>query len=528
MKKLLFTFLLSLSFVLVLGMGRVEAAECPEGYEKNLLESMEITCGPVTKQLSPSTKTLYTANKYILEGSGTCNWRTPGSTNGYLADVEYWFRNDQYGVGPRKQNPGSVALWNGAAVNIDWGDLDATDHFYSTQFVPSVDGKISLYFHDDVYTDNSGSLDVDIYQCQLIRDAEITSPEEGEIIDHLLSLEAYLIDDDYDTVQWAVRKGTCKANTNTVMGNVDGYTDSFYWSLGVPNTYDFSATADVTTWEEGDYCFIFNPTEDAGEADIRLTRWFIVEYDNDNDGVLDSDDFCDYTDTRYNEYFEMNPYFVEWGQNRWLYTTDGWRQQFTRKGLPSYNEGGDLSETLGCTCSDMLTELNKLGDFVGHWKYGCSSSILEHFVQDAQDGVIDGYNFEHYLERVNVSAKENGDMYHPVYSVNNLLSNKKYTIRASGTANAGDTIEFDAKYSITTRITGDTWTDTVSGYTSYESELLELYVNGFPVDWGTYDSHHVYNYEMTGNDSRLELYINDIYPSNNSGSLQVDIFEYLY
>ena len=181
-------------------------------------------------------------------------------------------------------------------------------------------------------------------------------------------------------------------------------------------------------------------------------------YDTDLDGVVDSKDFCD-SPGGYDAYGESGGYeidyfnsleFVEWGQNRWLYTPEGWLQKFTKKGKTSYIFGDSLEDTLGCTCSDMLTELNKLGEFTGHWKYGCSSSILEHFVEDAEDGEIDGYNFNHHMESINVYAKENGDSTLPVTSSNPLMVGKKYLLRASGTAEAGDTIEFDAKYSVKT------------------------------------------------------------------------------
>lgn len=64
-------------------------------------------------------------------------------------------------------------------------------------------------------------------------------------------------------VQWAVRAGTCAANTNTLYGNVDGHNDSSTWVDGY-----FSANVDGL--ELGDYCFVFNTGIN------RLTRTFSI------------------------------------------------------------------------------------------------------------------------------------------------------------------------------------------------------------------------------------------------------------
>ena len=96
-----------------------------------------------------------------------------------------------------------------------------------------------------------------------------------------------------------------------------------------------------------------------------------------------------------------------------------------------------------------------------------------------------------------------------------LKSGVQYELEAMGTAFAGDTIDFDAKYSITDRISGDTWTDLVSGYESYGTKLLNLLVDGVEVDWGTYNDEHTYYYDVTGIGIPIELLIYDIcYPNN--------------
>ena len=107
------------------------------------------------------------------------------------------------------------------------------------------------------------------------RHAEITAPEAGNVNSVNVNFEAYLVDNDPDDVSWAVRQGTCAAGTNTIFGNVDGYSDVADWDYDpVAYIHTFSITADTSTWDLGMYCFVFNPTEDSGESNIRLTREF--------------------------------------------------------------------------------------------------------------------------------------------------------------------------------------------------------------------------------------------------------------
>ena len=95
---------------------------------------------------------------------------------------------------------------------------------------------------------------------------------EGEEVSGTVSFDATLNDKDKnDSVQWAIRKGTCAANTGTVWGNVDGHNDLYTWD----HTY-FHSLADVSLWEPGDYCFVFNPTESLGDTAIRETRLFKI------------------------------------------------------------------------------------------------------------------------------------------------------------------------------------------------------------------------------------------------------------
>lgn len=123
---------------------------------------------------------------------------------------------------------------------------------------------------DSLAIDNSRKMDI----VPFVRSAEITSPApEGTTVSGVVAFAATLNDEDGDdTVKWAVREGTCAAGINTVFGNVDGFSDSYSWDGA-----SFLATTDTSSWTPGSYCFVFNPSESAGDDPIRETREFVIE-----------------------------------------------------------------------------------------------------------------------------------------------------------------------------------------------------------------------------------------------------------
>jgi hypothetical protein len=103
----------------------------------------------------------------------------------------------------------------------------------------------------------------------------ITDPvADYDVLAGTHTFKAEYTDDDpvVDHINWAIRAGTCAANTNTVAGNVDGFNDAWDFT-GI----DFSTTVDMSTWANGNYCFVVNPSEGSGETDLRETRWFTLE-----------------------------------------------------------------------------------------------------------------------------------------------------------------------------------------------------------------------------------------------------------
>ncbi len=105
---------------------------------------------------------------------------------------------------------------------------------------------------------------------------EITNPAtDGATVSGIYNFTATYDDGDEvddDAVQWAIRQGACNATTATLFGNVDGHSDTFTWDGD-----SFSTTQDTTGLTPGQYCFVFNPTDDAGQNDVRELRTFIIE-----------------------------------------------------------------------------------------------------------------------------------------------------------------------------------------------------------------------------------------------------------
>lgn len=105
-----------------------------------------------------------------------------------------------------------------------------------------------------------------------ITSGEITSPTLNQVVYGTIDLTATYDDGDEindDAVNWAVRKDSC--TTNNVFGNVNGFNDSYTWDGST-----FNSELNTTSLEDGMYCFVFNPTDDAGQNDVRETLTFTI------------------------------------------------------------------------------------------------------------------------------------------------------------------------------------------------------------------------------------------------------------
>jgi len=340
----------------------------------------------------------------------------------------------------------------------------------------------------------------------------------------------------YKTLDFVVDKTSpgvtlTSPNTDTVTGEVKVHGTAFdlhlnYFRVIIHNdvpervadtgktyTAESSINKDMLSWDtssvpEGNYK-IYLIVEDKAGNRTTLTKEIAV--DSDDDGLVGEADLC--PDTLIpdfpKEVLGVNRH-VWYGEDSFVTRKPPKKEPFLPE-LSSFS----LTDTHGCSCEQILEKLESAtGDeFEGHYKFGCSKSILEDW--------IDGY---YYLETLSVPA------YSPELTLSShiLFPMYDYKIKAYGTAEAGDSIIFDPQYSITGRIAGDSWTDSVSGYETYGPGLLELFVNGSDIDWGGYNEDHTYYYELAGTGNPLSLYINDIYYPNNKEYLSADLIIKLY
>jgi hypothetical protein len=253
-----------------------------------------------------------------------------------------------------------------------------------------------------------------------------------------------------------------------------------------------------------------------------------IDLDADDDGVNDTEDICSGTNVD-------NWGSAGLGTNRWeLGTGNEWFQNMPvskKSGTGGYTASTTLTveDTYGCSGKQIIGLVSELTDedMNGHVTYGLSTGLLQTFIEDGKDGVIDGINSEATpLETVVVPATSTGG----VMSTSVLALGKEYVLRASGTANAADGIDFDADYSF--RIpTSVTWTDAVNTYEYLGDTLLDLKVDDAFVDWDTdaiYNTDHTYSRTYVGTGLPVSFGIYDVAPENNTGSLSVSIYAKLW
>ncbi len=162
--------------------------------------------------------------------------------------------------------------------------LDTQDTYDVSQFLVNGTNTLEIAVTNaDNGMDNPAGLlyklDIDGYDCEVPEvdqpTGEIIEPDAGDTVSGTTTLLASYNDHDAvndDTVQWAVRSdGACDDPTKTVFGNVDGHSDSYSWDGA-----SFSSVIDTESVANGQYCFVFNPTDDAGQNDVRLTSIFTI------------------------------------------------------------------------------------------------------------------------------------------------------------------------------------------------------------------------------------------------------------
>jgi hypothetical protein len=234
--------------------------------------------------------------------------------------------------------------------------------------------------------------------------------------------------------------------------------------------------------------------------------------DEDGDGVSSDVDLCPDTEA------DVFPkYGDKTAKNRWMLNSSfNWVTNAKAGTMGTF--APTIDDTYGCSGEQILDILEeKTGlDFGGEKKYGITKGSIEAWIAgEYHVGMT-------LVETVEVPA----DDVDGVVSDTTLETDTDYVLKAYGTANAGDGIDFDADYSFRTG-SSVTWTDAVSTYEYLGDTLLDLMVEGGFVTWGdgTYHADHMYNYALVGGGSTVTLGVFDTYFPGNTGSLFVDIIE---
>jgi hypothetical protein len=104
-----------------------------------------------------------------------------------------------------------------------------------------------------------------------------------------------------------------------------------------------------------------------------------------------------------------------------------------------------------------------------------------------------------------------------------VVAGVSHIVLADGTwdNNRGPLNIVDAEYS-----TEDNWVTTMDGFTGFGPDILELFVAGTNGDWGPYnDSHQYVQTHVPATDGPINLTINDTNYADNTGSLDVRVYE---
>ncbi len=244
-----------------------------------------------------------------------------------------------------------------------------------------------------------------------------------------------------------------------------------------------------------------------------------VELDPDGDGVVGRMDFC--ADT------EMDEPTVSLGTNRWIWNEEDWETLKPKGKGPMFDLG--MEDVYGCSCTQILNLYHKYtgAEMEGHYKFGCSKSVMEGapmFIRDIMDGEYDGYICEDFDHQVVPSTSMTGVNSKP------LTAGNMYRLDVSGTykfANMGAFGIADAEYSYRNDKYGPIGGGWAKGEDTFPAGFecyLDLQVDGC-VDWGDRSLTNEYSLDYMGAGLPLHLFIADDAYGDNVGSLDVHICE---
>ena len=148
---------------------------------------------------------------------------------------------------------------------------------------------------------------------------------------------------------------------------------------------------DTTLLPDGVYIIKLEARDAANNKDLGSSDWHTVTVDNDsdNDGVLNTYDYCSNT--------SPDETLLGLGINRHVwYGGEDFTTLVNKKGFATEKDSAfSMADTHGCSCEQILDRLVLATEdsFGGHYKFGCSKSIIEDW--------IDG---KYWIEKVTVPA----------------------------------------------------------------------------------------------------------------------------
>jgi len=500
------------------------------------------------------------AGDYVLEASGTYVYR-PGSS-GDISDAGYTKREPGE-FGATAENPwinvnslpGEWAGYLGIqvdGVNPNWGPLNLVNHKYSSSKTLIAGDEIDFRILDSYYGDNSGFLTVDIFPIY-----KGTTGENGCVTIKNVPFGDYYLDEimkeGWEYVSGAGEKEVNAQTTKFTLVNKcttacepEPCKDGPAWATAYHEFKQGNQKNPVVTpvlAERSD------PTKALGEAEDNDTLNFvslgfggsiILSFGGVFQNVPGTDiklvetSFGSPSDANYPEkvnvkvamsmagpWTDLGDYFqtqrnVEMGAvqyAKYIKLTD-----VSDKTSSKFNNATDGYDVDGVQVSLVLC--NEPEFKVSGMKYkdlnknGKKNGIFEHGI----------WNWKIYLmkqvETFDVTALNT-----PVVSSSALTSTVDYMVKVTGTFDAGDGIEADAQYS--ERNSSGYWTDLVQNYEVYGPTLLDLQIDGSSPNWGMYNSAHTYWTTITGDGTPADFQIYDTFGSNNTGELEVTIYEIL-
>ncbi len=497
--------------------------------------------------------------KYIFEVSGTYSYDKNNS--GKLADAAYGTKDNwsstRTDIGIWGTNRGVTSLLAdlGSGVGVvEWDNnqMFNPDHTYQKYYSPtknSVQFLISdwydnwfnsSYNNQSAMSDNSGSLTLNVYKCEPVSEVKICKYDNNQ--QPLSGWRVYLLGEKLNS--FSIPSDGSVVNAGNYSSGSYALIASGVYNYGDPrmnadaaNSYRYvglPCAGSTDGWVNGEasscmsnylslnlstsggptapgWGLYYNPEHIYAKAftggNLQAKIWDTCSLSQpegcygDNEGKLKLDVYKGYVGDTGNDgcvTFNNVPY-GSYQLDEVL--KEGWRK-----------ESGQ-GEVVVDGSSEVFSLINALN-------YG---SISGKKYDGSEEGtVLSGWSIvltgNSHVSSLNVPA--NGE----VVNSAPLESGKKYLVKVSGAAQAGDNIHFDAECASDGGVTP--WINGVPRYLSYGENLLDLKINDNFVDWGSCEPvNHTYYYLLNGNGSPVSFKVYDIYYPNNTGSLTVEIYE---